>query len=391
MSRIVWFHPRQLMPPRGGGEFRSTGLVEGALAAGHEVLLVHPDDGLEYGSPLPDRLHVTTVQLRTGLPRAAAKVLSRDPLRAPRATRASMAQARRAIEEFGPDLAIVSQVMSWPLARRLLPDVPWVYDAHNVEHELFKSHLAAATTLASRLTFRVDARRVARIEHRMLQGGILTLAVSPDDANGLAGTTSLPSPVVVVPSSMTAPTTVVTPAESDPIVLFVGTLDFPPNVEAIGDLVEHVMPRVLSAVPRARLLVAGRHPSRDMRTFLSSRPWIEFVENAPDIARMYERARCAALPFSSGSGTKLKLYEALAHGLPVVATSKAIAGVDVVPGDDVLVANEHGDFADAVASVLIDDEQAAHLGTAGRRAFDERLSWERAAHPVLRDVLAQLS
>lgn len=390
MSRIVWFHPRQLLPPRGGGEFRSAGLVQGALAAGHEVLLVHPDDGPEYDEPLPDLLQVTTVTLRTGLSRAAAKVFSRDPLRAPRARRSSMAQARRDIEEFLPDLAIVSQVMSWSLARRLLPDVPWVYDSHNVEHELFESHLAAATTLGSRLTFRVDAARVARAERRMLETSTLTLAVSPGDAASLTEAASLQASPVVVPSSMTPPSATVTPARADPIVLFVGTLDFPPNVEAIEGLVDEVMPRVVSAVPSAKLLVAGRHPSRGMRTLLSSQPWIEFVENAPDIAQMYKRARCAVMFFRSGSGTKLKLYESLAHGLPVVATSKAIAGVDVVPDEDLLVANELGDFADAVTSVLVDDERATRLGISGRRAFDERLSWERAAHPALHDVLTRL-
>jgi len=174
MSRIVWFHPRQLMPPRGGGEFRSTGLVEGALAAGHEVLLVHPDDGPEYVDPLPQRLQVATVQLRAGLSRASAKVLARDPLRAPQATPGSIAQARSTIEEFAPDLAIVSQVMSWSLARRLLPDVPWIYDAHNVEHELFDSHLSTSTTAIDRLTFGVDARRVARAERDLLERSTVT-------------------------------------------------------------------------------------------------------------------------------------------------------------------------------------------------------------------------
>ena len=224
----------------------------------------------------------------------------------------------------------------------------------------------------------------------MLETSTLTLAVSPGDAACLAKAAPLQASPVVVPSSMTPPPATVTPAQADPIVLFVGTLDFPPNVEAIEGLVDEVMPRVVSAVPSAKLLVAGRHPSRDMRTLLSSQPWIEFVENAPDITQMYQRARCAVLFFRSGSGTKLKLYEALAHGLPVVATCKAIAGVDVVPDEDLLVANELGDFADAVTSVLVDDERAVRLGTSGRRAFDERLSWERAAHPALHDVLTRL-
>jgi glycosyltransferase involved in cell wall biosynthesis len=390
MSRIVWFHPRQVLPPRGGGEFRSTGLVDGALAAGHEVLLVHPDDGPEYADALPERLQVATVQLRAGLLRAAAKVLARDPLRAPQATLGSIAQTRRTIEEFTPDLAIVSQVMSWSLARRLLPDIPWVYDAHNVERELFDSHVATATTAMNRLTFGVDARRVARAERELLEQSTVTLAVSQADAGGLARAAAPRRPPVVVPSSMAPSSRLARPSEAGAAVLFVGTLDFPPNVEAIGDLVREVMPRVVAEVPSATLLVAGRHPSQEMRALLRSQPWIEFVEDAPDIGELYLRARCAALPFRSGSGTKLKLYEALSFALPVVATPMAIAGVDVVPGTDLLVGADAAEITVLLMDVLRDDELADVLGAAGRRAFDERLSWEKAAHPVLSQVLADL-
>jgi glycosyltransferase involved in cell wall biosynthesis len=390
MSRIVWFHPRQLLPPRGGGEFRSAGLVEGALAAGHEVLVVHPDDGPEYVDAMPERLHVATVQLRAGLSRVAAKVLAQDPLRAPQATLGSIARTRRTIDEFTPDLAIVSQVMAWSLARRLLPDVPWVYDAHNIEHELFDSHLASATTAMERLTFGIDARRVARAERELLERSTVTLAVSQADAGGLARAAPPPRPPVVVPSSMAPSSRLARPCETGPTVLFVGTLDFPPNVEAISDLVREVMPRVVAEVPSATLLVAGRHPSQDMRTLLRSQPWIEFVEAPPDIGELYMRARCAALPFRSGSGTKLKLYEALSFGLPVVATPKAIAGVDVVPGTDLLVGTDAAEMTASLMNILRDDELADALGAAGRQAFDERLSWEKAAYPVLRQVLADL-
>ena len=74
MSRIVWFHPRQLFPPRGGGDHRSAGLVRGALAAGHEVLLVQPYDGLPRDAP-PAGLRVVDLTPRQGAANALAKIV----------------------------------------------------------------------------------------------------------------------------------------------------------------------------------------------------------------------------------------------------------------------------------------------------------------------------
>jgi glycosyltransferase involved in cell wall biosynthesis len=391
VARIVWFHPRRLLPPRGGGELRARGLVEGALAAGHQVLLVHPDDGPTHSEPLPPGLEIALLHARTGVARAATKLLSRDPLRAPRVTTRSLARAERAISDFGPDLAIVSQVMSWSIARRLLPDVPWVYDAHNVERDLFRAHLSLASSPLDRLTFRTDLRRVAAAERQLLGRSDAVLAVSPSDAAGLSRITKLSTTPVIVPSSVTAPSEIVQPSRAPATVLFVGTLNFPPNIAAVHTLVREVMPAVQRQVSDARLLVAGRLPSADLRRLLGSETWIELVEDAPDLADVYRRARCTALPFGAGAGTKLKLFEALAFGLPVVATPPAVAGVEITAGTEVLLGETHADVVARVVEILRDPELADRVGAAGRRAFDERLCWEKAAFPALEKVLSDLA
>jgi glycosyltransferase involved in cell wall biosynthesis len=390
MSRIVWFHPRQLFPPRGGGDHRSAGLVRGALAAGHEVLLVQPYDGLPRDAP-PAGLQVVDLTPRQGAANAVAKVVERAPLRAPRLTRASMTRARRRIAAFAPDLGVVSEIMTWGLAEPLLPaGVPWISDAQNVEPELFRSHLASASSALERLTFRVDLHRVARTERALLRHSSAVVAVSAADADGLRAVDPTHEPVLV-PSSMLPPDTALDPSLAGPVALFVGSLDFPPNIEAIDILVEELMPRVVALCPQARLLVVGRRPSARMRQQLASRPWVEFLEDAPTMADAYARARCVLMPFRSGSGTKLKLYEAMAFGLPVVATSKGVAGVDLVDGQEVLVSDDLDALAVAAARLLDDPDAARRLGAASRRTFEDRLSWERAAYPPLTRLIADLT
>jgi glycosyltransferase involved in cell wall biosynthesis len=390
MSRIVWFHPRQLFPPRGGGDHRSAGLVRGALAAGHEVLLVQPYDGLARDAP-PAGLQVVDLTPRQGAANALAKVVERAPLRAPRLTRSSMASARHTIARFAPDLGVVSEIMTWGLAEPLLPaGIPWIYDAQNVEHELFRSHLASASSALERLTFRVDLHRVARTERALLRRSSAVVAVSAADADGLRRVDPTHEPVLV-PSSMLPPDTAFDPSLAGPVALFVGSLDFPPNIEAIDILVEELMPRVVALSPQARLLVVGRRPSARMRQQLAGPSWVEFLEDAPTMADAYARARCVLMPFRSGSGTKLKLYEAMAFGLPVVATPKGVAGVDLVDGQEVLVAEDLDALAAAAAGLLDDPDAARRLGAASRRTFEDRLSWERAAYPPLTRLITELT
>lgn len=390
MSRIVWFHPRQLVPPRGGGDFRTLGLLRGVLEAGHEVLLVVPGEGLAApDDPVPG-LRTVELTLRGGLSRAVTKVVSRSPLRAPRLTRSSIAAARRQVEDFGPDLGIASEGTIWGMVAALMPDVPWIYDSQNVEHELFAGHLAAATGVVDRLTFRVDHRRIAREERLLLTRSDATLVVSADDRAGLA-LLAPDADLVLVPSSMAAPARVASPADAGPTALLVGTLDFPPNIEAVELMVTEVMPRLRARCPDATLLVVGRRPTARVRELAASAEWAELWEDAPDIADAYDRARCVVMPFRSGSGTKLKLYEALGTGMPVVATPKGAAGVDVTPGSDILVAEDVPAFVDAVAGLIEDPRRAAELGAAARRSFEERLSWERASYPPLRELIERLT
>ncbi len=130
---------------------------------------------------------------------------------------------------------------------------------------------------------------------------------------------------------------------------------------------------VWEQLPEARLLLAGagleHPPSEDPRVRA-----LGFVE---DLAGTYAEARCAVVPLLQGGGSPLKLVEALAYGLPVVATPRAVAGLDVQDGVDCLVAEGSQAFADTLVRVLRDG--APEIARAGRRLAEERYSVEALA------------
>lgn len=386
MSRILWFHPRPWGPPRGGGDLRTQGLVACAMRAGHEIAVVVPSGATAAGPSGPTVLELAGPR---GVRLAAAKVGSRHPLRSPRPTRSSRRRLSAAVEAFAPEVAVVSEVMSWSIAERLLPEgIPVVYDAANVESELFRS-LAEAAHGVDRATFAVDARRVAAGERALLARADVVIAVSDAEADVL-GTMAPDTRVEVVPSSVPAPAGEWSAVDAEPVVLFVGTLDYPPNVDAVRELVAEVLPRVRERID-ARLQVVGRRPTRLLRGLVAEHDWVELHEDAAELRPYYLRAGCALLPIRAGGGTKLKVYEALSWGLPLVATPEAVAGVRLEPGREALVAADVAELADHAARVLGDAATAAELGRAGRTAFTERLSWERAAQAPLDRLIRRLA
>jgi glycosyltransferase involved in cell wall biosynthesis len=152
--------------------------------------------------------------------------------------------------------------------------------------------------------------------------------------------------------------------------IFVASFFYEPNRRALRFLLEEVLPRVWEELPDATLTLVGpgleSPPSEDPRILA-----LGFVDS---LAEAYAHARCAVVPLLQGGGTPLKFIEGLAYGLPVIATPRAAAGLDVSNGENCLIAEGATAFAGALIEVLRDG--ASELGLRGRRLVAERYSIE---------------
>jgi glycosyltransferase involved in cell wall biosynthesis len=177
-------------------------------------------------------------------------------------------------------------------------------------------------------------------------------------------------PVVVLPNTVPE----VTPArvgESAPLVLFVGSMAYRPNVEAVRWMAEEIVPRLRALVPEAAVRVVGRGPGEDVRAWCA-RAQIELVADAPSLEPHHHAARVVLAPLRSGGGTRIKILESLAYGVPVVATPLAIDGLGLTPGAEVAVAADADGLAAHVAALLRDREQAVRMGAAARELWARR-------------------
>jgi glycosyltransferase involved in cell wall biosynthesis len=152
--------------------------------------------------------------------------------------------------------------------------------------------------------------------------------------------------------------------------LFLANFDYKPNQTALDFLLDEVFPRVWKELPDAKLALVGAGLGQPP----SSDPRVETLGFVDDLRAAYARSSCAVVPLLQGGGTPLKLIEALAYGLPAIATPRAVAGLGLCHGEHCLVADGDQAFADALVRVLRDG--APEIAQAGRRLAEERYSIE---------------
>jgi glycosyltransferase involved in cell wall biosynthesis len=166
--------------------------------------------------------------------------------------------------------------------------------------------------------------------------------------------------------------------------VFTGTMDFRPNVDAVFWFARQVLPRVQVEMPEVHFFIVGQRPHRRLDS-LRSDPAVTLTGWVKDPRPYIAQAAVYVAPLRIGGGTRLKLLEAMAMGKPVVATSLGAEGYPVVDGRDLLLADTPEDFARTVVKLLRAPEWQVELGQAGRRFVEQQYDW-RAIVPRLEAV-----
>jgi glycosyltransferase involved in cell wall biosynthesis len=159
--------------------------------------------------------------------------------------------------------------------------------------------------------------------------------------------------------------------------LYTGSLTYAPNLEAVTWLARAILPLIVSRAPSAVLTVTGTLPN-DLPEILRQ-PAFRFTGRLDDLDSVFRASRVFVAPILSGTGTRIKILEAMAMGIPVVTTSKGCEGIPLSPGDHALVADSPQEFALATLRVMQDPCYAQEVGARGRAFVLQHASWNASA------------
>jgi glycosyltransferase involved in cell wall biosynthesis len=281
---------------------------------------------------------------------------------------------RRAMERHQPDA-----VLFWPGTEFLLFDEdlpPAVLDMIDCM-SLLTWRAAKSGPLLRRLRSAYDAIGIARYERRISRRLECTAVVGEDDARALRRIGH--TPVKVIPNGVIAPPEPPPPVTSGPpTLLFSGTLDYPPNIEAAVFCAREILPHVHSVVPDAILVLAGRSPTSavlDLRELSG----VRVMADVPDMGAVLRSAWVALAPMQQGSGIKNKVLEAWAAARPVIMTEIASNGLFMTASARSLVAERPASLAALAVRLLREQDERLRVGVEMHAVVRMHHGWKQAA------------
>jgi polysaccharide biosynthesis protein PslH len=384
--RILWVKAGGLVPPDTGGKIRSYNILR-QLAQDHAVTVfsfhaAHVGDAHADLQRYFER--VESVPLRLPQRRSFAEtrqwlrhLLTREPYAVRKYCRPEvLARLRQLLREDSFDVI----VCDFMVAGGAIPwdcKTPIVLFTHNVEALLWKRHYEIATNPLWRALCWREWRTTERTERHYLTLADHVLAVSETDRSFFERWIDA-SKLTVVQTGVDVDYFRPDPAAEQPrSLVFTGSMDWMPNEDGILYFGEHILPRLKQQLPDVSVCVVGREPPASVRALAAAEKCVQLTGWVEDIRPYLARGSVCIVPLRVGSGTRLKIFEAMAMGKAVVSTTLGAEGLPVRDGEHIVLADAPDEFAAAVVGLLRDPTRRAALGNAARQLVETNYGWSR--------------
>ena len=398
--KLAFVSPVFLFPNDAGGKIRSTNILRGLAGGRFDVTLLSPatpqqrqrwaaelagvcDEFIPWLPPPARRKWMRSLDLLNELP---VNVVSDRT-----------APAVDAVQQLALRGDMDVMVFDFVHAAVLLPKgrMPaTVCFTHNVEAEIFSRHAALAGDALRRWVWSSQQRKMAGFEQRALKRFDKVIAVSDRDARqltqayGLRAVEAIPTGVDLDYFGWQAPPVV--DAGHPPTVLFTGSMDWVANIDGVAWFIRRVWSHVRKMRPSARFLVVGRNPPPGLVALGGAGTGIEFTGLVDDVRPFARQAHAFVIPLLVGSGTRIKAFESMALGVPVIGTAIGMEGLGAVAEDHYLLRDDPQSMAEAVLALLADDALRDRLSRAARQLVEERYG-HRVASAAFEAICARLA
>jgi len=399
--KILWVKHGKLLPVDAGGKIRTYNILR-HLASRHDVTLISPYSGKhtpEYENELR-QLFPNSIVVWTGAPEDSdgifkqgvhyiARAGSSVPYAVSKFTTREVQQiVKRQLDSHEFDVAVcdfLAASLNFP--RQL--STPTVLFQHNVETSIWLRQARCEKHWLKKAVFTMEAAKMRRYETAVIKRFHHVVAVSEADKKLMTGMDT--HSISVVPTGVDLRQFRAAddaPATSHEVI-FLGSMDWEANVDAVAYFCEKIWPQVVSKIPDAKFRIVGRNPHPRVKKLTSES--VEVTGTVRSVIDYLITASVVVVPLRIGGGTRLKIYEAMAMGKAIVSTALGAEGLDVRDGQDIILSEGPEDFAQQIISLLNDEAARERLGKAAIQTAS-KYDWSIIANrfeTVLRHVSAE--
>ena len=297
-------------------------------------------------------------------------------------------QMRQAVQAFAATEHVDLWQCEWTPYAGVLHDLPQsrrLVMAHNVESVIWQRYHEHETNPLRRWYIKKQWEKFKPFERQAFADAHSVVAVSPEDA-ALIGKQVGDARVEVVDNGVdTSYFRPLSDRREASQVLFLGALDWRPNLDGLRLLIDEIFPEVLTDVPHARLLIVGRNPPPWLSRRLAGHPNIQLHANVPDVRPYLARSGVLAVPLRIGGGSRLKILEAIACGLPVVSTRVGAEGLLLELEKHIILVEDMSQLASALVRAIGHPGPGLAMAALARQRVLDRYDWD-----VLADKLEQV-
>jgi len=264
--------------------------------------------------------------------------------------------------------------------------VPLVVAEHNIEHTIYEGYIQKFPIVPLRPLLYADVLKLMWWEKKIWRRANRLVAVSEDDKQ-VIGNTIDTKKIAVVPNGVDLAQFPFVPKKQfttdEPIFLFVGNFSWIQNQDAVQHLLSNIWPFIFEKYPKAQLRIVGRNmPDRIKKYIKDDR--VKLLERVSEISDEYKKADILLAPIRIGGGTKFKILEAMASGVPVITTTQGAAGLDVSHGKELMIADSSEQMVKAASLLLAQKEERQVMVKTARRSIEEHYSWEHISQKLAR-------
>jgi polysaccharide biosynthesis protein PslH len=378
-------------PPNTGKTIRTYNLVSRLAARHHITYLCHANEHTQDSVRAEDHFRALgidvirvdhAVQRQSGLgfyARLLANLISPLPYSVQAHTSVAMLQAAQRLAATDPPDVWHCEWSPYAQCLRSIGATPRIVMAHNVESLIWQRYYENEANPLKRWYIGLQWRKMERFERQVFADAAETITVSEPDAV-LARERFEARRVNVVDNGVDVAYFQPRPdVPRDGTILFVGSLFWRPNLDAVRLLINRIFPAVLAEIPSARLQIVGRSAPSWLCDLVQRCPNAELHADVPDVRPFLWQCGVMAVPLRIGGGSRLKILESLACECPVVSTQIGAEGLNLQSGEHFVQVPGIDEMAAALVDALRNPAGALRLARAGREAVESLYNWDLQA------------